>query len=45
LVQTARKRAWLRRTHAAPWHGVRAIPPDGSRRVLSFAELAGASAA
>jgi hypothetical protein len=37
--------AWLRRNRAGPWYSVRDIPPDRIRRVLSFAELAGASAA
>ena len=38
-------RAWLRRSRAGLWYSVRDIPPDRIRRVLSFAELAGASAA
>jgi hypothetical protein len=38
-------RAWLRRNRAGLWYSVRDIPPDRIRRVLSFAELAGASAA
>jgi hypothetical protein len=38
-------RAWLRRNRAGLWYSVRNVPPDRIRRVLSFAELAGASAA
>jgi hypothetical protein len=38
-------RAWLRRNRKGLWYGVRDIPADRVRRVLSFAELAGASAA
>ena len=38
-------RAWLRRNRAGLWYSVRDIPPDRIRRVLSFAELAGACAA
>jgi hypothetical protein len=38
-------RAWLRRNRAGLWYSTRDIPPDRIRRVLSFAELAGASAA
>ena len=38
-------RAWLRRSRAGLWYSVRDIPPDRIRRVVSFAELAGASAA
>jgi hypothetical protein len=37
--------AWLRRSRSGLWYSVRDIPPDCIRRVLSFAELAGASAA
>jgi hypothetical protein len=38
-------RARTRRNRAGPWYSVRDIPPDRIRRVLSFAELAGAYAA
>jgi hypothetical protein len=38
-------RAWLRRNRAGLWYSVRGIRPDRIRRVLSFADLAGASAA
>jgi hypothetical protein len=38
-------RAWLRRNRAGLWYSTHDIPPDRIRRVLSFAELAGASAA
>jgi hypothetical protein len=38
-------RAWLRRNRAGLWYSVRDIPPGRIRRVLSFAELAGTSAA
>jgi hypothetical protein len=38
-------RAWLRRNHPGLWYSVRDIPPDRLRRALTFAELAGASAA
>ena len=38
-------RAWLRRNRKGLWYSVRDIPADRIRRVLSFAELAGASAA
>jgi hypothetical protein len=38
-------RAWLRKSRAGLWYSVRDVPPDRIRRVLSFAELAGASAA
>jgi hypothetical protein len=38
-------RAWLRRNCKGLWYSVRDIPADRIRRVLSFAELAGASAA
>ncbi len=38
-------RAWLRKNRKGLWYSVRDIPPDRIRRVLSFAELAGASVA
>jgi hypothetical protein len=38
-------RAWLRRNRKGLWYSVCDIPADRIRRVLSFAELAGASAA
>jgi hypothetical protein len=38
-------RAWLRRNRAGLWYSVCDISPDRIRRVLSFAELAGASVA
>ena len=38
-------RSWLRKNRKGLWYSVRDIPPDRIRRVLSFAELAGASAA
>jgi len=38
-------RAWLRRNRKGLWYSVRDISADRIRRVLSFAELAGASAA
>ena len=38
-------RAWLRRNRKGLWYSVHDIPADRIRRVLSFAELAGASAA
>jgi hypothetical protein len=37
--------AWLRRNRKGLWYSVHDIPADLIRRVLSFAELAGASAA
>ena len=38
-------RAWLRKNRKGLWYSVRDVPADRIRRVLSFAELAGASAA
>ncbi len=38
-------RAWLRKSRKGLWYSVRDIPADRIRRVLSFAELAGACAA
>ena len=38
-------RAWLRRNRKGLWYSTQDIPVDHIRRVLSFAELAGASAA
>ena len=38
-------RAWLRKNRKGLWYSVRDISPDRIRRVLSFAELAGACAA
>jgi hypothetical protein len=38
-------RAWLRRNRKGLWYSVQDVPADRIRRVLSFAELAGASAA
>jgi hypothetical protein len=38
-------RVWLRKSRKGLWYSVRDIPPDRIRRVLSFAELAGASVA
>ena len=38
-------RPWLRKNRKGLWYSVRDIPTDRIRRVLSFAELAGASAA
>jgi hypothetical protein len=38
-------RAWLRRNRKSLWYCTHDISPDRIRRVLSFAELAGASAA
>jgi hypothetical protein len=40
-----RPRAWLRKNRKRSWYSIRDIPADRIRRVLSFAELAGASAA
>jgi hypothetical protein len=37
--------AWLRESRKGPWYGVRDIPAGRIRRVLRFAEPAGASAA
>jgi hypothetical protein len=37
--------AWLRRVRAGLWYSVRDVPPGRICRVLSFAELAGGSAA
>ena len=38
-------RAWLRKNRKGLWYSVRDVPADRIRRVLSFAELAGACAA
>jgi hypothetical protein len=38
-------RAWLRKNRKGRWYSVRDVPADRIRRMLSFAELAGASAA
>jgi hypothetical protein len=38
-------RPWLRRGRKGLWYSVRDVPPGRIRRVLSFAELAGACAA
>ena len=38
-------RSWLRKSRKGLWYSVRDVPPDRIRRVLSFAELAGACAA
>jgi hypothetical protein len=38
-------RAWLRKSRKGLWYSINDIPADRIRRVLSFAELAGASAA
>jgi hypothetical protein len=38
-------RAWLRKSRKGLWYSTRDIPADRIRRVFSFAELAGASAA
>ena len=38
-------RAWLRKNRKGLWYSTQDVPPDRIRRVLSFAELAGASAA
>jgi hypothetical protein len=38
-------RHWLRKIRKGLCYSARDIPPDRTRRVLSFAELAGASAA
>jgi hypothetical protein len=38
-------RSWLRKNRKGLWYSVRDISPDRIRRVLSFAELAGACAA
>ena len=38
-------RAWLRKSRKGLWYSVHDIPVDRIRRVLSFAELAGAAAA
>ena len=38
-------RSWLRRNRKGLWYSVRDVPADRIRRVLSFAELAGATAA
>ena len=38
-------RAWLRKNRKGLWYCTHDIPPDRIRRVLSFAELAGACAA
>jgi hypothetical protein len=36
-------RSWLRRSKKGLWYCLRNVPPDRIRRVLAFAELAGAS--
>jgi hypothetical protein len=38
-------RAWLRKSRKGLWYSVHNVPADRIRRVLSFAELAGAAAA
>jgi hypothetical protein len=38
-------RAWLRKSRKGLWYSTRDVPADRIRRVLSFAELAGACAA
>ena len=38
-------RAWLRRNRKGLWYSVKDIPADRIRRVLTFGEMAGASAA
>jgi hypothetical protein len=38
-------RTWLRKSRKGLWYSVEDVPADRVRRVLSFAELAGASAA
>ena len=38
-------RAWPQKSRKGLWYSVHDIPADRIRRVLSFAELAGASAA
>jgi hypothetical protein len=38
-------RSWLRRSRKCLWFSIRDIPADRIRKVLSFGELAGASAA
>jgi hypothetical protein len=38
-------RTWLRKNRKGLWYSVHDIPADRIRRVLSFAELAGAAAA
>ena len=38
-------RSWLRKSRKGLWYSARDVPPDRIRRVLSFAELAGACAA
>jgi hypothetical protein len=38
-------RAWLRKNRKGLWYSIPDLSPDRIRRVLSFAELAGASAA
>jgi hypothetical protein len=38
-------RAWLRKNRKGLWYCTRDVSPDRIRRVLSFAELAGACAA
>jgi hypothetical protein len=35
-------RAWLRRSRRGLWFSVRDVPPERFRRVVTFAELAGA---
>ena len=37
-------RGWLRRSRGGLWYTTRDVPPERIRRVLSFGELAGASA-
>ena len=37
-------RAWLRKSRKGLWYSTRDVPADRIRRVLSFAELAGAAA-
>jgi hypothetical protein len=45
ILLVAVSQAWPRKNHTGLWYSVRDISADRIRRVLSFAELAGASAA
>ena len=38
-------RSWLRRSRKGLWYSTRDIPPDRIKRVLTFQELAGSTAA
>lgn len=42
IVEAEVPRAWLRRNRRGLWFSVRDVPPERFRRVVTFAELAGA---